>query len=93
MPIMVKFGSFWKSTSVDLLVITAETYGPLLDRRKITEREKAAKNMVKKIGHDDILKAINHLSTICFDLKGAEFIRKGTGSFLADFINVLIEKA
>lgn len=92
MPFVVQFGSFCKKIAVDLLTITNEDYGTLLDKRSQTVREATAKNIVKKFKHDEILNVIKHLSTICFDLKKAFFIRAGSGSFLAELIKAYVDK-
>ena len=91
MPIVARFGSFWRRTSVDLLAITKDDYGTL-DKRPPATRDKAAKNMIKRCTSEQLLLAVEHLSTICFGIKGAEFIRKGNGSFLAGLIKAYVDK-
>ena len=90
MALKIKFGRFW-AKSIDILEVTRDTYGRL-DIKPKHERERVAQYMVKKFTHESMLQAINHLSIICFDLKKALFIRKGSSSFLADVIKAYVDK-
>lgn len=78
--------------SVDLLKIKSTEDYQVLNGYKKEERESAAKEIVEKFTHHEIMPLIINFSFLCFDLKNYEFIRKGSSDFLAELMKAYVDK-